>query len=139
MEKELEFIDTNIIIYAEDSHTDKHDAASKVLDKIINEGRAVASIQTLVEASSVLGRNGFSADERNRIISSYAKVIPILKYGLDEILIANKISDEAHMPFYDALIAATMNLNGITRIVTENERDFRNLSWIKIINPFRKQ
>jgi predicted nucleic acid-binding protein len=37
----------------------------------------------------------------------------------------------------DALIAACMLENGIEIIVTENERDFKRIPGITVINPFR--
>lgn len=40
-------------------------------------------------------------------------------------------------PFWDALIAASMLEHGIHTIVTENERDFRRIPGIVIINPFK--
>ena len=39
-------------------------------------------------------------------------------------------------PFWDALIAACMLEYGIGTIVTENERDFRKIPGLKVINPF---
>ncbi|MGH7770893.1 MAG: PIN domain-containing protein [Candidatus Binatia bacterium] len=39
--------------------------------------------------------------------------------------------------FWDALIAACMTEHGIHTIVTENERDFRRIPGITVVNPFR--
>ena len=39
--------------------------------------------------------------------------------------------------FWDALIAACMLEKGIKTIVTENERDFKRIPGITIINPFK--
>ena len=44
---------------------------------------------------------------------------------------------ERRVPFWDALIAASMLDAGISSIVTENERDFRRVPGINVINPFR--
>jgi predicted nucleic acid-binding protein len=41
------------------------------------------------------------------------------------------------VPFWDALIAACMQEHGIQTIVTENERDFRRIAGINVINPFK--
>jgi predicted nucleic acid-binding protein len=40
--------------------------------------------------------------------------------------------------FWDALIVATMEENSIDTIITENEKDFKKVKWIKTINPFKK-
>ena len=42
-------------------------------------------------------------------------------------------------PFWDALIAATMLEHGIDTIVTENERDFKKIPGITIINLFQRR
>jgi predicted nucleic acid-binding protein len=42
------------------------------------------------------------------------------------------------IPFWDALIVATMEENSIDTIITENEKDFKKVKWIKTINPFKK-
>lgn len=38
---------------------------------------------------------------------------------------------------WDALIAASMLENNVSKILTENERDFRRISSITVINPFK--
>jgi predicted nucleic acid-binding protein len=48
-----------------------------------------------------------------------------------------EIVESVRAPFWDALIAACMLEHGIEVIVTENEKDFKNISGITIINPFR--
>ena len=39
--------------------------------------------------------------------------------------------------FWDTLVAETMKENEIGEIYTENEKDFRPISGIKMINPFK--
>jgi predicted nucleic acid-binding protein len=38
--------------------------------------------------------------------------------------------------YYDAQLAATMIVHGIRTLLTENERDFRDMSEIRAVNPF---
>ena len=47
------------------------------------------------------------------------------------------IVEAARAPFWDALIAACMLEHGIEVIVTENEKDFKNIAGITVVNPFK--
>lgn len=38
---------------------------------------------------------------------------------------------------WDALIAASMLEHNVSKILTENERDFRRIPGIAVINPFK--
>ena len=50
---------------------------------------------------------------------------------------AMELVRQRRVPFWDALIAACMLENGIEIIVTENERDFKKVPGITVINPFK--
>jgi predicted nucleic acid-binding protein len=50
---------------------------------------------------------------------------------------AMDIVETVRAPFWDALIAACMLEHGIEVIVTENEKDFRNIPGVTVVNPFR--
>lgn len=49
-----------------------------------------------------------------------------------------KVEASLKVPFWDALIAACMLENGIKIIVTENEKYFRRVAGIRVINPFKE-
>ena len=40
---------------------------------------------------------------------------------------------------WDTPIMETMKENNVYAIVTENEKDFKRIKGIKVINPFKKQ
>jgi predicted nucleic acid-binding protein len=48
-----------------------------------------------------------------------------------------EIADNVRAPFWDALFAACMLERGIEVIVTENEKDFKNIPGITVVNPFK--
>jgi predicted nucleic acid-binding protein len=50
---------------------------------------------------------------------------------------AMDIVEAARAPFWGALIAACMLEHGIEVIVTENEKDFKNVAGITVVNPFK--
>ena len=47
------------------------------------------------------------------------------------------IVESVGAPFWDALIAACMLEHDIEVIVTENEKDFKNIPGITVLNPFK--
>jgi predicted nucleic acid-binding protein len=53
------------------------------------------------------------------------------------IMKAMEIVESARAPFWDALIAACMLEHGIEIIVTENEKDFKKIPGITVVNPFK--
>jgi predicted nucleic acid-binding protein len=48
-----------------------------------------------------------------------------------------EIVESVRAPFWGALIAACMLEHGIEIIVTENEKDFKKIPGITIVNPFK--
>jgi predicted nucleic acid-binding protein len=54
------------------------------------------------------------------------------------VLSAIRIHREFDVPYWDALIAATMRENGVTRIYTEDEKSFRKIPWLEVVNPLGK-
>lgn len=57
----------------------------------------------------------------------------------DEKTVVEAINNQAiyGIPFWDALIVAAMEQNSLDTIITENEKDFKKISWLKVINPFK--
>jgi predicted nucleic acid-binding protein len=39
-------------------------------------------------------------------------------------------------PFWDIMIAETMKEAGVRDLYTENEKDFLEIPWIRVVNPF---
>ncbi len=139
MANEPKMIDTNILVYAEQSNEQlKHDKAAKLIINLLNNNEGILSNQILAELSSVLSGYGFDADRRNELISTYAKALKTINYSVEDVILANVFSEETGTHFFDSLIAATMKRNNITTIITENERDFSKFSWLKVENPFKR-
>ena len=60
----------------------------------------------------------------------------ILSIDKNNILGAIAISGEYGISYWDALIASVMKENNIYDIITENDKDFKKIHWLKVINPF---
>ncbi len=137
------FFDTSILVYAFDSsERDKHEVAlGLVQDIMANRGKGIVSGQVLAELYNVLTEHvsdPLSGDEVGAIISDFIDASSWIKldYRTATVKRAANGSAKHGVKIWDALIAETMKENEIDTIVTENEKDFRKIPGIKIINPF---
>lgn len=134
--------DTNILCYA---FNDADLAKRKICEKFVEEvfdGKisGVVSNQILIEFFNASTRRlGFPLDESKKIVKSLiiSERWRKINYSYDTINRAIDNSERLNVPFLDLLIAETMKENGITEIITENEKDFIHISGIKVINPFK--
>ena len=122
----------------------KNQLAGKILFDVLN-GRKKASVSTqnLSEFYANIIRKvkyPLSSQETKSIIEDIikSKNFAIFRFTEKTILKAIEISNNFSVSYWDALIAATMRENQVFTIVTENERDFKKVPWLKVINPFSK-
>ena len=133
-------LDTNILVYAHGIRDDKkHRIAENIIDRCLkNEIKLAVSSQNLSEFFSVTTEKGFLAKkDAADIISDIAEFSGWIKLDFSHktVLDAARMSEEHNMSYWDSLLAATMKLNGILSIYTENTKDFK-VPWIRAVNPF---
>jgi len=128
-------LDTNILIYlisTEDIR--KHDIAKKFISN--EQYEVFISMQNIKEFSNVaLKKSSKSIEKIQSTIDIFLKAFYVFNEMVDDVFHAIKIT--SRKSFYDALLISTMTRNGVTTIITENEKDFSNFEGIKVINPFR--
>ncbi len=61
----------------------------------------------------------------------------VLNFDAKTVVSAVRINNEYGIPYWDALIAATMRGWEVYRIYTENEKDFRKIPWLNVLNPLK--
>jgi len=138
--KGLFLIDSNVLIYAyEKEESIKKDKAKKLLKECLLGIRLFAiSSQNLAEFVSVITKKDkLSADEAKNFVIKMSQFEGFKKinYSAETIVFALDFVQQFKMPFWDALLAATMRENGIFNIYTENAKDFK-MPWINAVNPF---
>jgi len=136
-------IDSNILIYAFDKdEKEKNPAAKVILEKIFNgKMKIFLSTQNLSEFYYNVTKKikkPLEITEAKEIISGLISLsnINILNINENTILNAINISFENNVSYWDALIASVMKENNINIIITENDKDFKKIHWLKVINPF---
>ena len=140
---ENRLLDTNVLVYAYDaSETRRRGIAKALLDDVWNVGGGVVTLQNLSEFFFAVTRK---VQKRVPIVDAKTIVADILRSSrwmvIDRnagtVMKAMDIVEAARAPFWDALIAACMLEHGIEAIVTENEKDFKNIAGITVVNPFK--
>jgi predicted nucleic acid-binding protein len=118
-------LDSNILIY-------RAVGTYPELDEILSRKELAVASVTKIEA---LGYPGIGDFEREwlEIAFLHLRVLP-----LDEWVIARSIAlrRQVKIRLGDAIIAGTALVHGLP-LVSRNERDFRNIPGLKVINPFR--
>lgn len=132
-------IDTNVLVYAADRLSDKHLIAVETLRKYFQDDSIVVSCQNLAEFTVVVTEKlkKLSKEEANQFVRGFSEQSLVLSYGVDDVLRANEIKHSYNVPFYDALLVAVMEKAKVFTIVTNNDRDFKKVNWLEVVNPFR--
>lgn len=138
------FYDTTILVYAHDeAEPQKRDLCKKLVEAVFKgESKGVVSNQILSELFSVLTsqmRIPLQADIAEKIVQDFIESTNWIKinYDVNTVKLAMSTSKFHKVPFWDVLIVETMKENGLEKIVTENEKDFKKIPGIKVINPLR--
>ncbi|MFH1505107.1 MAG: PIN domain-containing protein [Candidatus Omnitrophota bacterium] len=141
-------LDTNILVYATNTFCEFHEIASKIRDNVITgKTKGCISLQNLSEFYSVITsqkrvQKPLSSEEAVGEIKKYVLAEKLLKIhfnkGTIDILcdLAAKYKVKAQN-IYDLQIVAAMLDNGVNDIYTANDKDFKQYSEVKAINPFK--
>lgn len=136
------FYDTSILIYAYDiTEPNKRNIAKPLVDNVFN-GKANGVVSNQVPGElfkSFIEKLKTTVEEAKSIVYGIIESENWIKINYDQETVKKAIINvEANKaPFWDSVIAETMKENGIIKIYTENEEDFKKISGVKIINPFK--
>ncbi len=134
-------IDSNILIYSINSSSPKHKAAQDFL--LQNIGNLEVAHQNIFETLRVLTHPKFPSpmkitkaiDAVENILKGCKVISPEYRTHQIALELINKYNLSADKIF-DAYLVATALGNDIKVIATDNIKDFKTISEVKIINPF---
>lgn len=133
--------DTNILVYAFDTDEPKKRAICAPLVEGVSEGGfGIVTNQITAEFYNVLTRKQkVPAETAGRLVSKFIQSPNWIKvnYTHETVERAIFLSSAFSVSIWDALVAATMLENNLSKIYTENTRDFRKIPGIKAVNPMR--
>ena len=133
----LTFVDTNILVYAEDGReTARRDVAARVLSELWSSGFGVLSTQVLQEFYNAATRKlTMSPEAARRIVAQYAEW-PVVETTPQLIVSASLLHERHSFAFWDALIVEAALLSGATTLLSEDLQDGRRIGDLVISNPF---
>ena len=132
----MDAIDTNILVYAFDlGYPKKREVCGKIISGIFSGNKSAAiTNQILAEFSFIVTakiEKPLSKKDAAAIVGSILSSSNwnVINYTGDNVLNALNSAE----PFWDALIIQTLKANNVSRIITENAKDFKNS--LEAINP----
>lgn len=131
------FLDTNVLVYADDLDAgEKNDIARALLRGLLTQGNAVLSTQVLQEffviATRKLGVDPEVARRKLELLST----LDVIRIEVDEILAAIDLHRLHSISFWDALVVRCAATAGCTRLLSEDMQDGRVIAGVRIENPF---
>ena len=132
-----EFLDTNVLVYAEDSRDPtKQERARNLIRTLLLERRGVISLQVLQEFYAVATRKlGMDEDSARRRLLLYSR-FEIIPLSLSDLLSAIDLHQLHNLSFWDALIVKAA-LNGNCKLLhTEDMRTGQVVETLSLHNPF---
>ncbi len=140
MSAKLEFIDTNILIYAFDpSSTHKHQFAKQLLDRLWFEHTGCLSIQVMQEFFVNVTRkiaHPLSILEANQVLKDYSEWI-VHSPSPMTVITATQLLQETNISFWDALMVTSALELGCSILWTEDLNHTQKYGDLQILNPFR--
>ena len=134
------FLDTNILVYAYDSHDlHKQAIAQALLTTSIEQENGVISVQVLGEFFTVVTKHikqPMSVEEAQQIIGSMS-ILPVQEIDLSLVNRAIVTHSRYKISYWDALIVSAAERSNCEKIVTEDLNDDQTYHGITAFNPFR--
>jgi predicted nucleic acid-binding protein len=135
----LQFVDTNILIYAHDlSAGPKHTRARDLIRELWGSGEGCLSVQVLQEFYVNVTQKvakPLEPDVAARIIADLS-VWQIHRPGVEDILDAIRLQDRYQTSFWDAMIMASAIQLGCQSIWSEDLNPGQVYNTITVLSPF---
>lgn len=135
------FIDTNILVYAYDTHEPhKQDQAQAILRKGLEAETAVLSAQVLSEFFTVVTRRiprPLSVREAEDAVN-LVSILPVIEIDIRLVRRAMSIHRDYGITYWDSLIVAAAERAECLQIFSEDFNPGQSYNSIVAVNPFRR-
>ena len=115
------FLDTNVLVYADDADAGaKRDTALELVGRALREGTGVVSTQVLQEFFVVSTRKcGVPAPVARRKVELLSR-LDVIRIGIDDILAAIDLHRLHDLSFWDGLILRAASVGGCRVLLSED-------------------
>ena len=139
VERDLAFVDTNVLVYAFDkSGSAKQRAAQRLMNELVEQDRLRVSTQVLQELYVTLTRKvsrRCSSEEALAVVEDLA-AWPLMVVDYAAIRAAVMLAEEAKLSFWDALVVVAAARAGAGVLYTEDLNDGQEILGVRVRNPF---
>ena len=136
---DLQFVDTNVLIYAHDHSTgDKHIRARDLIRTLWQSGEGCLSIQVLQEFYVNVTQKvakPLTPDLAAQIIADLS-VWQVHRPGVEDVLDAIRLQGRHQISFWDAMIIVSAIQLGCQTIWSENLNPGQAYDRVTVVNPF---
>jgi predicted nucleic acid-binding protein len=134
----VEFIDTNVLVYAHDGGAGtKHDKSVELLTRLFEDGSGVLSIQVLAEFYVVARKKlAMKSEEVEAAISDLGGWI-IHRPAHADVLKASRLHRRYNVAWWDAMVLNSAIEAGCTVLWSEDLNDGQKYATVTVRNPFR--
>lgn len=131
------FLDTNVLIYADDvANQAKRDKAKDVIKKLTRSGKAVLSTQVLKEYFAIATTKLKLAPDVARGRVEVFSQLDVIVVRTDLILQAIDLHRLNSISFWDALIVRAAAVGGCSELLTEDLQHGQRFDGVQVVNPF---
>lgn len=138
--RDLQFIDTNVLIYAHDrSAGEKHSRARDLIQELWQSGDGCLSLQVLQEFYVNVTQKvaqPLTPDLAARIIADLA-TWHVHRPGVQDLLDAIALQRRYTISFWDAMVVTSAILLGCQRIWSEDLNPGQLYDGVRVVNPFQ--
>jgi predicted nucleic acid-binding protein len=131
------FLDTNVLVYADDADAGaKRAKAQALVVSALTTGDAVISTQVLQEYFSVATRKlSVAADAAQKKVEILAALVAVT-IDSDHVIESIKLHRLHGLSFWDALILHAARRAGCDRLMTEDLQTGQRIEGVEIVDPF---
>lgn len=136
--RERTFIDTNVLVYADDAGaSEKQKRARDAIAELVEAQRAVVSTQVLQEYFVAATRKlQMPAEEARLRVEALLHVDVVIVRG-DLILSAIDLHRLRQISFWDALVVRSAEAAGCSVLLSEDLQHGERIEGVRVENPFR--
>ncbi len=139
MTDELTFVDTNVLLYAQDRRDDRRRGiAQDVLQQLWASGTGTLSTQVLQEFYDAGTRKLRLEPALARSVVAFYAAWPVVETTAQLIVSASLLHERHGFSFWDAMVVEAALLSRATTLLSEDLQHGRRIGTLEITNPFRQ-
>jgi predicted nucleic acid-binding protein len=134
----MEFVDTNILLYAYVATGEKHEAARVLVDRLWRDRRGALSVQVLQEFYVNATRKARKPTNPEVAVDTLKSLVRWRVHSPlpDDVIAAAALSSRHRLSFWDAMIVRSAAELSCDTLWTEDLNDDQVIEGVRLANPF---